>query len=93
MAGVGASAFLVALPSGAAASSGTVIAHKRGKSLQRKTGHVHATRPDQIPIEPDPDELLDPDAPLNPDDPDLPDGPDSATPLVPADPENGTRRM
>jgi hypothetical protein len=49
--------------------------------------------PTRIPIEPDPDELLDPDAPLNPDDPDLPDGPDSATPLVPADPGNGTPRM
>ncbi len=49
--------------------------------------------PTQLPIEPDPYELLDPDAPLNPDDPDLPDGPDSATPLVPADPNNGSPRL
>jgi hypothetical protein len=49
--------------------------------------------PTQIPIEPDPDELLDPDAPPNPDDPDLPDGPNSATPLAPADPRNGAPRM
>jgi hypothetical protein len=46
--------------------------------------------PTCLPVEPAPDELLDPDAPSHPDDPDLPDGPDSATPLVPADPNNGT---
>jgi hypothetical protein len=49
--------------------------------------------PTYLPIEPDPDELLDPDAPPPPDDPDSPDGPDSATPLVPADPNNGTPRL
>jgi hypothetical protein len=43
--------------------------------------------------DPDPDELIDPDAAPNPDDPDSPDGPDSATPLVPADPNNGTPRL
>jgi hypothetical protein len=46
--------------------------------------------PTYLPIEPDPDELLDPDLPPPPDDPD---GPDSATPLVPADPNNGTPRL
>jgi hypothetical protein len=49
--------------------------------------------PTYLPIEPDPDELLDPDAPPPADDPDAPDGPDSATPLVPANPKNGTPRL
>lgn len=49
--------------------------------------------PTYLPIEPDPDELLDPDSAPPPDDPDFPDGPDSATPMVPADPQNGTPRL
>ncbi|MEA3094467.1 MAG: hypothetical protein QOJ04_5809 [Caballeronia sp.] len=49
--------------------------------------------PTHLPIDPDPDELLDPDARPPPDDPDEPDGPDSTTPLVPADPKNGTPRL
>jgi len=49
--------------------------------------------PTQLPIEPDSEELLDPDAPPPLDDPDLSDGPDSATPIVPADPHNGTPRL
>lgn len=49
--------------------------------------------PTQLPIEPDPDELLDPDAQPPLDDPDLSDEPDSATPIVPADPHNGTPRL
>ena len=49
--------------------------------------------PTYLPIEPDADELLDPDSAPPPDDPDFPDGPDSATPLVPADPKNGSPRL
>jgi len=49
--------------------------------------------PTQLPIEPDPDELLDPEAPPPPDDPDLTEDADSTTPLVPRDPLNGTPRL
>jgi hypothetical protein len=35
--------------------------------------------PTPMPLDPDPDELLDPDAPRNPGDPDLPDGGDFRT--------------